>query len=98
MHEQEDQLFRRGDQDIVGADRGVGGGDGGAQVGIALRLGVAQAQCFPTAQQGGRGLRQQLGQAQALAVRGAEQVLDVEFITGKVAFETEWLHGSLQGK
>ena len=65
------------------------------QPGMALAFGIAQPQPLPKFQAFGSGHCQQFGHRQAFAVGWAQQVFNLEFVQGKVAFQSErgYCHG-----
>ena len=74
---------------VVGLDRLVGRGDLAAEQRVAGRLGVAELEALPERAGLGVGEGDELGHREALDVRCAEQVLDLELPFGEVALEGE---------
>lgn len=93
LYGDEDGFFRCGDEHICRRDMLIQFYRFIAQKRVALRFGVAQFQAVPQGAAFGRGHAEQFVHAQALAIGGAEQVLDAEFVAGKEAFELEGLDG-----
>ena len=86
----EDRLLGPGeDEDVVGREAVVQGGDLATQQRMTARLRVAQGQAVPQGPGLVVGQGEQLAHRVALHVRGAQQVLDGELPAGEVALQGE---------